>query len=125
VKGSAACYLHSTAADLSLDGKKLSGSAQVWLHDTVLQHGSLVITRDVSREAAVFGLERLEAERLAESTVTLSDELAEPPSVEALVEAVVDGFARTLGVTLEPAGLTDAEREFAETLHDEVHAPFG
>ena len=39
------------------DGRKLSGSAQVWLHDTVLQHGSFVITRDVAREAAVFGLD--------------------------------------------------------------------
>ncbi len=53
---SAACYLHATAADLSLGALKLSGSAQVWHGSTVLQHGSFIVSRDVDREARVFGL---------------------------------------------------------------------
>ena len=53
---SAACYLHATQADLSLGMAKLSGSAQVWSGDTVLQHGSFTRSRDIEREAAVFRL---------------------------------------------------------------------
>lgn len=120
VKGSAACYLHSTSADLSLGGRKLSGSAQVWLHETVLQHGSFVITRDVEREAAVFGLGEPEARRLAETTVTLADELLVDPPVADIVDAAVASFEQVLGVRLEPDELTAEERRIARGLSTQV-----
>jgi lipoate-protein ligase A len=120
VKGSAACYLHSTSADLALAGRKLSGSAQVWLHDTVLQHGSFVIGRDVAREAALFGLDDDASRRLAEKTVTLADELLEAPSVHDIVEAAVASFEQVLCVHLEPGELSDEERRIAEQLVAEV-----
>ncbi|MDP2182666.1 MAG: biotin/lipoate A/B protein ligase family protein, partial [Actinomycetota bacterium] len=74
---SGACYLHATSADLSVGIRKLSGSAQVWMGDAVLQHGSLVMTRDTAREAEVFGLSPAEGEALQESTATLADCLAQ------------------------------------------------
>ncbi len=120
VKGSAACYLHSTQADLSLRGRKLSGSAQVWLHDTVLQHGSFVLTRDVQREAAVFGLDAEHAQQLAETTITLADELAVPPTREQVIEAAIAGFSKALGIELEPGALTDDERGLAEQFAADV-----
>ncbi len=129
VRGSSACYLHSTAADLSLRGRKLSGSAQVWLHDTVLQHGSFVRTRDIAREAAVFGLDRDDAERLGDSTVTLGDELGEPPSLPMLKDAVVGGFSSALGVEFELGEPSELERALAEDLLPQavvdVRAPSG
>jgi lipoate-protein ligase A len=120
VRGSAACYLHSTAADLSLDGRKLSGSAQVWLHDTVMQHGSFVLTRDVAREAAVFGLEPEEAERLAGSTVTLADRVSRPVDIDDVIEAAIGAFGTTFQVVLEPGAVTAEERALAADLIDAV-----
>jgi lipoate-protein ligase A len=120
VKGSAACYLHSTSADLSLEGRKLSGSAQVWLHDTVLQHGSFVITRDIEREAAVFGLDPQATRLLAETTATIGDDLRRTPSAEQIAEATISSFEEVLGVTLEAGALTSGERRIAERLVDEV-----
>ena len=120
VSGSSACYLHSTTADLSLAGRKLSGSAQVWLHETVLQHGSFVIARDVAREAGVFRLSPSAARKLTESTVTLGDELPASPVPAEVVAAAVDAFEQTLGVDLQPGEITEAELGTAERLLDQV-----
>ncbi len=119
-KDSAACYLHSSPADLSLGGRKLSGSAQVWLHDTVMQHGSFVITRDIAREARAFRLEPAAARALAATTVTLADELDALPPREELIEGVVAGFQRGLGVTFMKGSLTDRERDMATELSERV-----
>jgi lipoyl(octanoyl) transferase len=119
---SAACYLHATAADLSLGLAKLSGSAQVWVADTVLQHGSLTRSRNVAREAAVFRLAPAGAERLAAETTTLADALGEAPSVERIASAVAEGIGGVLGVHFEPAPVTLEERARAQGLVGDTRA---
>jgi len=118
-----ACYLHATAADLSLDAAKLSGSAQVWNADSCLQHGSFVITRDVAREACVFGLGRSDARVLAASTATLSDALGAPPSSAQIIDAVKTGVRRVLGVHLEETDLSETESEHARTCVEQYRVP--
>jgi lipoate-protein ligase A len=113
---SEACYLHTTAADLSLGALKLSGSAQVWHGSTVLQHGSFVVSRDTARESRVFGLGPGDARRLADETLTISDVLDVRPSRGDLVSAVVAGIESGLGVSLEAGGLTPHEEEMARGL---------
>jgi lipoate-protein ligase A len=121
-RDSAACYLHATRADLSLGLRKLSGSAQVWLGDSVLQHGSFTITRDIDREAAVFGLSPQERERLAEETVTLATALGSAPSRDLVRAAVAEGFAASLGIDFEPARPSKGELATASRLHAEMLA---
>ena len=119
---SAACYLHATPADLSLGLAKLSGSAQVWSGETVLQHGSFTRSRDVAREAAVFRLSPEATERLAEQTATLADALGSAPSIERIAEAAVEGFERALGIRLESGSPTSGEEEVACGLLGETSA---
>lgn len=119
---SSACYLHSTRADLSLGLAKLSGSAQVWTADTVLQHGSFTRTRDMARDAAVFRLERDAAEKLASHTAVLGDVLESTPSFETIVDAACDGFARVLGISFIRGRITEAERSSAQALIPETDA---
>lgn len=114
-----ACYLHATAADLSLNAAKLSGSAQVWNRDSCLQHGSFVITRDVAREARVFGLGPHDARALASSTSTLSDALGGVPTSARIIDAVKAGVCCVLGVHLEEMGLSESEREGAKACIEE------
>lgn len=116
--GSSACYLHATHADLSVGVAKLSGSAQVWSGDTVLQHGSFTRTRDVAREAELFRLSAEEAARLAAVTATLSDILGTAPSRERIAEAVVMGFERELGIRLVEGRPSAAERAQAVLIRD-------
>jgi lipoate-protein ligase A len=113
----AACYLHATQADLALGATKLSGSAQVWCGDTVLQHGSFTLSRDVARDASVFRLTPDEARRLEEDAATLSGVLGRAPTVQTIELAVVRGVETELGVELVSGGYLDCElREARELL---------
>ena len=96
---SAACYLHSTAADLSVGMRKLSGSAQVWLGSTVLQHGSFTLSRDVRREARVFRLATPAGDQLTEHAATLAEMLESRPSTARILDASVKGMTDTLDVS--------------------------
>lgn len=118
-RGSSACYLAATQADLSLAGSKLSGSAQVWADGACLQHGSFVVTRDVPREAAVFRLDAQAAAALASSAVTIGEATGRRPADEELVAAVVEGFSEALGIELAPATATADELAMALRLEAE------
>ncbi len=118
--GSAACYLHATPADLSLGARKLSGSAQVWLGSTVLQHGSFTISRDVRREAEVFRLGDEARSALDATTSTLADRPAGPPSRLEIGLAIRRGFEVALGITLQEGRLTEAEEAEARRLQEQA-----
>jgi lipoyl(octanoyl) transferase len=120
--GSAACYLHATPADLSLGLAKLSGSAQVWTADTVLQHGSFVRSRDIAREAAVFRLAPGATARLAAGTATLADALGEAPHLERIAEAAVAGVESALGVRLVAGEVSPEEHARVLSLIAETSA---
>ena len=115
-RGAGACYLHATPADLSLGAAKLSGSAQVWKDDAVLQHGSFVISRDLAAEAEVFSLEPSQAAALESGTATLAEALSVVPTPEDVAEAVACAFAKTLALDLEPGTLSGAEAARARSL---------
>ncbi|NTU70843.1 MAG: lipoate--protein ligase family protein [Coriobacteriia bacterium] len=119
---SAACYLHATAADLSLGALKLSGSAQVWHGSTVLQHGSFTLSRDVAREAQVFRLAGEESKRLMAETATIEQSLQRRPTDAELCEAVVAGVSRGLSLDLEPGVISESERALASELLPETDA---
>lgn len=123
-KGSGACYLHSTAADLSLGVAKLSGSAQVWAKDACLQHGSFVISRDVEREAAVFGLDAEAAAALAVSTATIEASLGRRPEEAELQRLLLLGLGDGIGAELVSGELSAAESSQAETLVSVYAAAF-
>lgn len=111
--GAGACYLHATTADLSLGAMKLSGSAQVWTGDVVLQHGSFVVGRDIAAESEVFRLDDQDAATLERETATLLGALGRRPSVDEIIGAVVGAVADVLGVVLEPGAFSAAELEAA------------
>lgn len=113
---SAACYLATTRADLSLGALKLSGSAQVWHRDTVLQHGSFTVTRDAGREATVLRLDEAQTELLSAATATIFSATGERPDLDDLAAPVMEAFAEVLGITFEPGTISAAEREYEAEL---------
>ncbi len=113
---SAACYLATTQADLAVGASKLSGSAQVWDRDAVLQHGSFVVSRDPLLEAALTRLGADQASALETGTCTIEGMTRRRPSAEELREAVVAGFERALGISFEPGSWTGLESERARDL---------
>lgn len=112
-RAAGACYLHSTPADLSLGAAKLSGSAQVWAGESCLQHGSFVVSRDVSREADVFKLDALGRSALGDSTDTIEAALGMRPDGDTLRDAVIQGVEEALYARLTPGELSAEERDAA------------
>ena len=117
---SAACYLHATHADLSVGVAKLSGNAQVWAGESVLQHGSFTRTRDMKRESAVFALDVSDLAKLAAGTATLSEYLDQAPSLVTITQAAVQGFGEALGVEFIAGPLTAEEILLADELLEQV-----
>jgi len=116
----AACYLATTRADLSLGALKLSGSAQVWSGETVLQHGSFTISRDAGREARIFELSPQQAARLAAETATIESATGARVAPERIGACVVEAFRRILGVDFREGTLTVDELKAASALEDEM-----
>jgi lipoate-protein ligase A len=116
----AACYLQTTRADLSVGMHKLSGSAQVWSGTTVLQHGSFTFSRNTDRETRAFRLTGDHARRLAVEAFGLVDLLGREPEENEVRRAAVTGFERALGIALVPGALTAFECDLAARLRPEV-----
>lgn len=115
-----ACYLHSTQADLSLGAAKLSGSAQVWKSEVVLQHGSFVVSRDTALESRLFRLGEGGSDALRADATTLSDALGRRPSMAAIAGALRDGVSDTFHVDLVEGELTREEMELASSWVEEM-----
>ncbi len=113
---SAACYLTAMGGDLARDGVKLSGSAQVWLRDTCLQHGSIVRSRDVGLEARALGLGSSERARYESCCGDLRSILGTLPSMTDIESALREAFARVFKVSFVEGELSEYEREMAAAI---------
>ena len=112
---SGACYLARSVADLCAGAAKLSGSAQVWKGDAVLQHGCFTLSRDIDLEAAVFRLDAPDADRFTAGTATLSD-LAAGVDAGRVEEVVPLAFAQLFGRGFERGDLSGFELEAAKRI---------
>ncbi len=119
-RNSAACYLHATSADLSIGARKLSGSAQVWSGDTVLQHGSFTIRRDVAVERQVFMLDEVAAALMESRTAALCELVVPVPSMERISEAVAQGVSESLRITFVAGKPGPKENALADELLSQV-----
>src|SRR2546421_2080572 len=103
---SAACFASSTQADLTSDGFKLVGSAQVWKDDGLLQQGSLPLG---DRAAEFFAMLRYPTEEARQEALALYREKTTPlytfvPHVawENVAEAFHEGFSAALHTEFVP-----------------------
>ena len=121
------CFEVPSHYEITIEGKKLIGSAQVRKSGAVLQHGSLPLTGDMARicDALVFESEEQRErarERVHRRATTLSQALGAVISWKVAVEAMTASFADTFGLTLVPAEeLTPDEKARAETLSAEQY----
>src|SRR5579885_2426562 len=113
----AACFAFSTQADLTSNGRKLVGSAQVWKEETVLQQGTVPLE---GRGPLLFSLLKYPTEEARQTALAAYQEAttsvrAFAPSAtwEEVRDAFVRGFSTALGVPFEPMPLSDGEWNLA------------
>lgn len=104
------CFARTSAADLTVEGLKLGGSAQARRRHFLLQHGSIPIRLDTETIEQIFGLSG------RKNFTCLEEVLEREVSPCEFVEALVAGFLEALGVSFIVSGLTPTELRLAEIL---------
>jgi lipoyl(octanoyl) transferase len=120
------CFEVPSTYEITVNGKKLIGSAQARKKEGVLQHGSLPLTGDLTRicQALVFEDEsaRVEASRrLLERATTVESALGVGISWEKAAQAFVHAFEAQLGLSFESGKLSESESKRTEELVKEKY----
>jgi lipoate-protein ligase A len=121
------CFEVPSTYEITVNGKKLIGSAQARKKEGVLQHGSLPLTGDLTRicQALVFENESAREEaskRLLERATTVESALGAEISWEKAKQAFIHAFETQLGLSFESGDLSESESKRAEELVKEKYA---
>jgi lipoate-protein ligase A len=123
------CFEVPSTYEITVNGKKLIGSAQARKKEGVLQHGSLPLTGDLSRicQALVFENEsaRVEAsKRLLARAATVESALGRAVRWDAAAKAFIRAFETQLGLSLEKGSLSESEsKRTIELVHEKYDHP--
>ena len=120
------CFEIPSTYEITVDGKKLIGSAQARKKDGVLQHGSLPLTGDLSRicQALVFENESARedaSKRLLSRAATVESALGHAVAWETATQAFIHAFEAQLGLSFERGELSESESKKADELVKEKY----
>jgi len=121
------CFEVPSTYEITVNGKKLIGSAQARKKEGVLQHGSLPLTGDLTRICQTLDFEneaaRIDAsKRLLARATTVESALGSAVSWETAVQAFIHAFEVQLGLCFEKGELSKSEAGRAEELVREKYA---
>lgn len=115
------CFEVQSSSEITVNGRKLIGSAQARRKEGILQHGSLPLVGDLSRitQALTFNDEetrQLAARRLLERATTVQSVLGRAVPWDEAAAAFEAGFSQTLGLDFERSALSQGESRRADEL---------
>jgi len=121
------CFEVPSTYEITVNGKKLIGSAQARRKASVLQHGSLPLSGDLTRicQALIFADESAREraiQRLIAHATTIASVLGQAVTWETAAQAFIQAFEAQLGLKLEAGELTESELARAEELAAEKYA---
>jgi len=94
------CFISPSRYELTVEGRKIVGSAQRRLRQSFLQHGSMPILCD--REKLARATRMVDARILYDEMAGLAEFLSERPSIEKLTEALIAGFQSRFDIEFQP-----------------------
>jgi len=115
------CFEVPSTYEITVNGKKLIGSAQARKKEGVLQHGSLPLTGDLTRICQALKFENESArdhasKRLLERATTVESALGREISWETAAQAFIHAFEAQLGLSLKRGELSESESRRADEL---------
>jgi lipoate-protein ligase A len=112
--------------NLTVNGKKVSGSSQTITRGVVLQHGTLLRNVDLPKMFTLLKFKDAsctQAADIAKRKITsIQDELCHKTSSETVANALAQGFKAILKIQLEEGELTPSELENANKLYKEKYS---
>lgn len=121
------CFEVPSNYEITVNGRKLIGSAQARRKEGVLQHGALPLYGDLTRIIDVLHFkdkktaEKARARLLAHAT-TIEQELGRTVSINESKEAFINGFRHTLNLELKKSELSETEKQRAVDLMNKKYA---
>lgn len=109
------CFSVPAGNELMVDNRKICGSAQIRKHGGFLQHGSLLLTFDPLKSAALIR-EPQPVKKLRSCITAVNEILPAPVDVETICSALRKGFCSELNVDFQEGSLTDAEQVVSRDL---------
>lgn len=113
------CFVEPSDFEITVNGKKLVGSAQARRKTGVLQHGTLPLYGDIARITHALRFEdevqrTQAAERVRQRAATVEEALGRVVPWEEAAAALQQGFAQALGLNFEPGELSVGEEAHAQ-----------
>ncbi len=112
--------------NLTVNGKKISGSSQTITRGVVMQHGTLLRSVDLPKMFQLLKLKDTgctQAADIAKHKITsIKNELGHEISPDTVANALAQGFKAMLKIQLEPSTLTTIEKDLANKLYKEKYA---
>jgi lipoate-protein ligase A len=118
------CFSSPSWYEITVEGKKICGSAQKRGGGTWLQHGALLLEHDVDMLVEVLksGKSKQEfADEISSSTTSINNHLCKKIDFHELKALVLKGFKENLGIILEKGDLTDYEYKLKDKLLKEKY----
>ena len=121
------CFEVPSNYEITVNGKKLIGSAQARRNEGVLQHGTLPLTGDLTRIITALKFKDAQAQesakqRLLDHATTVERSLGRAPTWQQAAEAYKAAFSEVLNLTLVPGSLSPQEEARAAELMAEKYA---
>ncbi len=117
------CFAGALSYELTIQGKKIVGSAQRRWTDRVLQHGSILLGNSHQKLADYLNLSRIKREaekhKLLEGTACVKDFYQSSISLSEFAEALQKSFFQLFEIRLIPGELTSEELEKIEKVRKE------
>ncbi len=109
------CFEEPSHYEITVNGKKLIGSAQMRKGGVLLQHGAIPLTGDLARICPLLAT-RPDPQRVQARATTVEAILGYAVSSDEAAAAIAQGFVHALAVELVPGPLTPQERLWAAEL---------
>ncbi len=109
------CYLRSGSSDVIIDGRKISGSAQVRDDKALLQHGTLLLKFEPELWLKVIKMQGVTLEFLRSRIAGLYEYI--DASISQITNALIDGFAKALNEEIFFGSITSEEMELSHELY--------
>jgi len=120
-----ACFSVPSIYEITVDGKKLIGSAQVRNKNVILQHGSLPFKLDIDTYSQCFNLSdeaRFKLKRILESKTITLNQLDSEINEKDLMESIVKGFEEIFSLSVFYGDYSDIEVKRAGVLRNKYES---
>ncbi|NOK60828.1 MAG: lipoate--protein ligase family protein [Chloroflexi bacterium AL-W] len=117
--GSAACFDAPASYELTVDGRKLVGSAQARRNGALMQHGAIPFTMQIDRLTMLFVQP---PSQLGTQMTTLCEVTNHRHSFDQVAAALMTGFEANWGICFEPGTWTAVEQALVNELRQSRYA---